>query len=213
MSQVNLLPPEIKQRAKLRQRTALVILGVVGVLVLIGAYYVLQTMNLSSVEDELAAQEQTNAGIQTQIDSLQEFGDLQNELAQKEELRNSVFAGEIAWSGILMDVSRVIPPDAVIDSFAGTSASTGAEATAVVDPTVGDTGIIGTLTFSGTVADLEAATMWLSRQTDVKGWVNPFTSTLAETAPRSRQYTFSSTTDLTEDVVTERGRQGQEAGV
>ena len=211
MSQVNLLPPEIKQRAKLRQRTALVILGVIGVLVLIGAFYVLQTMNLSSVQDELAAQEQTNAGIQTQITSLQEFGDLQDELAQKEELRDAVFAGEVAWSGVLMDVSRVIPPDAVIDNFSGTVASTGTEETAAIDPAIGDTGIIGTLTFSGTVADLESATMWLSRQTDVKGWVNPFTTTLAETAPRSRQYTFSSTTDLTDEIVTERGKQAEAA--
>lgn len=206
MSQVNLLPPEIKQRAKLRQRTALVILGVVAVLVLIGAYYVLETMNLSSVEDELAAQEQTNAGIQTQIASLQEFGDLQNELAQKEELRDTVFAGEVAWSGILMDVSRVIPSDAVIDNFSGTAGSTGTEDSVSVDTAAAESGIIGTLTFSGTVADLESATMWLSRQTDVKGWENPFTTSLAETAPRSRQYTFSSTTDLTDEVITERGK-------
>lgn len=203
MSQVNLLPPEIKQRQKLRQRTALVILGVIGVLVLIGAYYVLQTMNLSSVEDELAAQEQTNAGLQTRIASLQEFGDLQTELAEMEQLEDTVFVGEIAWSGILMDVSRVIPPDAVIDNFSGTGQATGSEET--VTEAV-DSGVIGTLTFSGTVADLEAATMWLTRQAQVEGWVNPFTSTLTETGPRTRQYTFSSTTDLTDEALTERGR-------
>ncbi|MEX0990014.1 MAG: hypothetical protein WD206_06940 [Actinomycetota bacterium] len=209
MSQVNLLPPEIKQRQKLRQRTALVILGVVGVLVLIGAYYVLQTMNLSSVEDELAAQEQTNAALQTKIASLQEFGDLQTDLAEKEALEAQVFAGEVAWSGILLDVSRVIPPDAVLDNLSGTTAATGAAAT-VVDPTLADTGIIGTLTFTGTVANLEAATVWLTRQTQVDGWVNPFSSVLTETSPRSRQYTFSSSADLTDDVVTERGREVEE---
>jgi Tfp pilus assembly protein PilN len=210
VSQVNLLPPEIKERAKVRQRTTLVVLGVIGVLALIGAYYVLQTMNLSSVEDELAAQEQTNAGLQTQISSLQEFGDLQTQLADKEALRDSVFAGEVQWSGILMDLSRVIPSDAVIDSFAGTVAATGAADALATDTTTGPTGIIGTMTFSGTVADLESATMWLSRQAQVKGWVNPFTTTLTETAPRSRQYTFSSTTDLTDDLVTERGRAAKE---
>ncbi|MEX0756182.1 MAG: hypothetical protein WEA54_02635 [Actinomycetota bacterium] len=209
MSQVNLLPPEIKQLQKLRQRTALVILGVVGVLVLIGAYYVLQTMNLSSVEDELAAQEQTNAALQTQIASLGEFGDLQTQLAERETLEAQVFAGEVAWSGILMDVSRVIPPASVIDSFSGTVAPP-AETTGV-DTAAADTGIIGALTYSGTVADLETASIWLNRQAQVEGWVNPFTTALTETSPRSRQYTFTTTTDLTEEAVTERGRKAETA--
>jgi Tfp pilus assembly protein PilN len=207
VSRVNLLPPEIKERAKLRQRTALAVLGVIGLLVLVGAFYLLEQMNLSEAQDKLAAQEQTNAGLQTRIKSLSEFGDLQAELAAKQELEDAVYTNELAFSGVLMDVSRVIPPDAVLTAMtAQVGASGTGEAVEVVEGAP-----VGTITFEATANDLDSAALWLTRLEQVDGWVNPYSTTLSETAPRTRQYIYSSTVDLSEDALTERGRRANEA--
>ena len=207
MSRVNLLPPEIKEREKLRQRTALAVVGVIAVILLVGAYYVMQQMNLSSVNDDLAAQEQTNAGLQTQIDSLQQFGDLETELTEKKQLEAAVYTNEVSFSGLLMDVSGVIPPDAVLENMAAQISAPGA-AEAAVEETNAE--IIGSVTFQGTSNDLESISMWLNRQAQVEGWANPYSTTMTEVGPRTRQYTFSSTVDLTKDTITERGRKGAE---
>ncbi|MEX2275645.1 MAG: hypothetical protein WEA10_08825 [Actinomycetota bacterium] len=208
MSRVNLLPPEIKERAKLRQRTALAVLGVIAILVLVGAFYVLEQMNLSNAQDELAAQEQTNATLQTEISSLDQFGALETELKEKQALEDAVYTNELAFSGVLMDVSHVIPPDAVLTSMAAQVGASGT-ADAVVETVEGAP--VGTITFEAASNDLESVAMWLTRLEQVKGWINPFSTTMTETGPRTRQYTFSSTVDLSPDALTERGRRANEA--
>jgi Tfp pilus assembly protein PilN len=211
VSQVNLLPPEIRQRAKVRQRTAVVAVIGVAVLLLI-AFYLLQTMELSRVEEDLAAQQQTNSQLQTEIAALSRFGDLQAELQEKEELLSAVYVNEIAWSGVLVDVSRVIPDDAVLIDLSGQTGGGGEVAGAVpAVPTETGAGPIGTVSFTGRASETETLALWLSNLARVKGWENPFVSTLAETEDRSRIYDFTSTVDLFSEVLTRRGRGMEEA--
>lgn len=204
MSHVNLLPPEIRQKAKVRQRTAVVAVIGVGVLLLIFAFYLLQAMELSRVQEDLAAQEQTNGGLQTEIAALSDFGELQAELQEEQDLVDAVYANEISWSGVLRDVSSVIPDDAVLLTFTGASNVAVAADTAVT--TTPAEGPVGTLTFSGTAAGTESLALWLSRQAEVRGWENPFMSTFTESETRSRIYDFSSTVDLFPEAITKRGR-------
>src|SRR5919205_1462864 len=112
MSRVNLLPPEIRSRQAIRQRTILVAVIGAGVVLLILAFYFLQVYNLSKANDELAAQQQQNDQLQAQVASLSQYGDLQQQLKTKQDLAKAVFQDEVAWSGILMDLSRTMPPDA-----------------------------------------------------------------------------------------------------
>jgi len=204
VSHVNLLPPEIRQKAKVRQRTAVVAVIGVGVLLVIFAFYLLQAMELSRVQEDLAFQEQTNSSLQTEIAALSDFGELQAELQEKQDLVDAVYANEISWSGVLRDVSSVIPDDAVLLDFTGASNVAVAADTAVTTTPAG--GPVGTLTFSGTAAGTESLALWLSRQAEVRGWENPFMSTFTESETRSRIYDFSSTVDLFPEAITKRGR-------
>ena len=215
MSQVNLLPPEIRQRQRVRQRTVLV--GIIGggVILLIMAFYFLQAYNLSQANEDLEAQQQQNAQLQTQVQALSEFGDLQRALQEKKRLEATVFENEVAWSGVLQDVSRVIPPDAVLDSLSAqeTVAGQGAAAAVPTAPVAGGAApgeLIGTMTISGSGAGVDAVPTFLTRIEQVEGWANPFSTNVAETAPRSGNYTFTGTVDLTKDLLTARGR-GEEA--
>jgi Tfp pilus assembly protein PilN len=203
VSQVNLLPPELRQRQAVRRTTSLVILGGVGLLVLIGAFYFFQSQRLAGVEDDLAAQNDVNAGLQTQIAELQQFADLQAELAGKQQLVGTLFLNEVSWSSALLDVSRVIPDASYLTNMTGQIASA-----AVAAPPGGaaDTTLIGSMSFTGVAGGTDVISTWLTRLEQIQGWVNAWVSSAQEAQPFSRVYTFSSGLDLTASAATERGQ-------
>ena len=134
MSQVNLLPPDILAAQRQRRLAGVVALAGIGVIGLILVFYVIQLGNLSGVRSDIEAQQQSNQSLQSEIDSLREFEELQARAQAKQELLDSVFANEVSFSGLLMDVSRVIPSTAAF-----TSMST---STQVPVPTVGGTTLL-----------------------------------------------------------------------
>jgi Tfp pilus assembly protein PilN len=203
VTQVNLLPPELRQRQATRRTTSLVALVGVAALAAIGFFYFLQTMNLSSAKDELAAQQATNAAIQGEVAKLQKFAELQAELESKKQLVGTALANEVSWSGVLLDVSRVIPGDEALTQLTGQITATGAGAA----PTAA--GLVGSISFTGTAKEIDTLSSWLTRLETVKGWVNSWASTASETGEFSRIYTFTSGIDLTTDALTRRGRGGQ----
>ena len=120
MSRVNLLPSEIKKGQEVRRRTALVVMGGAVVVAAILFLWVLQGMRLSGVNDEIDAQNKTNADLQQQIADLQKYEDLQVEAQQQEQLLAEAYADEVSYSSVLVDVSKVIPPDTYLTSYAST---------------------------------------------------------------------------------------------
>ena len=86
MSQVNLLPSELRERQAIRRTTSLVVAAGLAVLALIGIFYLFQVQRLSEVQSDLEAQRSRNGQLEKQISSMQEFADLQAELASKETL-------------------------------------------------------------------------------------------------------------------------------
>lgn len=209
MSQVNLLPPELKQAQTTRRKTILVALVGLIVLVGIGFIYFLQMLNLSSANDDLRAQQAVNADLQAQIDGLAEFAQLQAELENQRQLIDVVFANEVAWSGVLLDVSRMIPSPAFISTLQGKiTVATGTGLAAA--PAVGlPTELIGDISFQGTSEGIEPLAEWLTRLEQVEGWVNTWFTVAQEGEPGDNEYGFTSGVDLTIAAVTERGAGGQ----
>jgi Tfp pilus assembly protein PilN len=205
VSRVNLLPPELRQREVARRNTRLVILVGVGLLVLIGAFYFVQVMNLSEAKDDLAAQQQVNAGLEAQIAELQQYATLEQQLAAEQELVSAVYTNEVSWSNILLDVSRAVPSQAYLTNFTGQISMPSAEGTTV---TTAPSNLVGSISFAGEAKEMSTLAAWLARLEDVEGWVNAWVSSANETGPYTKVYTFSSGVDLTSDVVTERGKGG-----
>jgi Tfp pilus assembly protein PilN len=201
VSQVNLLPPELRQRQAVRRTTSLVVLGGVGLLVLIGAFFLFQNQRLSGVEEDLALQNETNAGLQAQIGELQQFADLGAELAGKEQLVQTLFLNEVSWSSALLDISRVIPDASYLTNMTGQIAS----AAAAGPP---ETTLIGSMSFTGVAGGTDVISTWLTRLEQVQGWVNAWVTSAQEDQPLSRIYLFTSGLDLTASAATERGQGG-----
>ena len=207
MSQVNLLPPELRERQAIRRTTLLVVAAGLAALALIGIFYFFQLQRLSQVQSDLEAQQSRNAQLESEIVSLQEFAALQAELASKEALVAQIFVNEVSWSSALLDVSRVIPDTSYLTNLTGQITATIA-GEVVTEPTGGtpETTLVGNMTFAGVANQSETIATWITRLEQVQGWVNAWVNSAQEDAPGSRIYTFSNGLDLTQEAVTERGQ-------
>jgi Tfp pilus assembly protein PilN len=177
--------------------------------VLVGFLYAVQAANLSRVNEDIAAQETQNAQINAQIAGLQEFAALQTEAQAKKALLTTAFANEVSFSGVLLDLSRVIPSDAYLTTFAAQVTPPAATTTEPTAP-VTTTPLIGTMTAAGEGSGADSLASWITRLESVKGWVNPWISTITETTPNTDRFTFNSGADLTSDVLTDRARDAGE---
>jgi Tfp pilus assembly protein PilN len=206
---INLLPPEIRERQRYRRRTAAVILIGIIVLAALGAFYVLQVMRLADVREDLEAQQQRNAQLQQQIAELQRFAELQQELQDTRTLLSTLLADRVLWSGVLRDVSLVIPGEMWLSGLTGSlTAAPTAEGTTTTTPTVPGGGLVGQLTFNGFAFDHRDVALWLSRLEDVRGFVNPWLSNSQKTLIGLTEVVqFTNSVDLSEQALARQGGQ------
>jgi Tfp pilus assembly protein PilN len=197
VSQVNLLPPEIRAAQRQRRLAGVVVLAGFGVIGLILVFYVIQLGNVSAIRSDIEQQNQTNQSLQSQIQALQEFEELRARAQAKQDLLNEVFANEISFSGLLMDISRVIPSSAALTSMTATAQEPAATPG-------GSTLLTGRIDIAGLALDYETIASWLTRLERVRGWVNPWVTSIAD--PETGPITYTSGIDLTTAALTERGR-------
>jgi Tfp pilus assembly protein PilN len=204
VSHVNLLPRELRERAAIRRRTAGVALAGVGALVLLGIFYFLQLTSLSGAQSDLDQAQAANATLSQRIAQLQPYAQLQQQLQAKKQLKDSLYVDEVSWSGVLLDISRVIPDSAYLSNLSGTltSATTATSGT----PTTATTDLIGSLNFSGVAEGTNTIAGWLTRLEQIKGWANPWITQATESGDQTGVYQFDGGLDLTIDAVTARGR-------
>src|SRR6266511_3121087 len=109
MTQVKLLPSDVRERLRSRRLMAAVVAGVGAVVALLFFVFVLQSARLSNSEQKLKAQQAVNADLQAKIGQLQQFKELKLTIAAREALAAGALSGQVACSGVLRDVSMVIP--------------------------------------------------------------------------------------------------------
>jgi len=208
MTQVNLLPTEVREGQKSRRALAAVILAVGAVVFLLLFIYTLQTARLSNANHKLAAQEALNQSLQTQINSLQQFAQLKAEVSLRQTLTQQALQNEIAWSGVLRDISMVIPNQMWLTTLSGTLSDTGVSSGAAAPPTTGSVPsvsgpqtLVGNIQFQAVGSDNPTVALWLSRLVRVNGWENSWLSSAQKvlpdpTHPSATKVQFSTTVDL-----------------
>lgn len=206
---INLLPPEVRQRQRVRRQTAAVIAAGVVILAGVAALFFLQQLRLVAVNNDLEDQRATNSGIQAQINDLRRFDELQREVEASRNMLTTLMANEVLWSGILRDISLVIPSDVWLS---GVSAQTNESSLSTTAPaaagtgTGGATGLVGQITFTGFSLDHRAVALWLARLDDIRGFANPWLSNAQKTDVGTHKVVqFASSVDLSQQAVA-RGR-------
>jgi Tfp pilus assembly protein PilN len=221
---INLLPPEIYERQRVRRRTAAVIAVGLIVLAALGAFYFLQILRLNEVEDDITAQEAENAQLRAQIGELQEIDALQQEIEATRTVLNALLADRVLWSGVLRDVSLVIPGQAWLSGLSGQVGAPGTAGTTATTTTGTTTttttpgqaaqpgALVGQISFDGFAFTHRDVALWLSRLEDVRGFLNPWLSNSTKTLIGTQEAVqFNSSVDLSEQALARR-RGGQGGG-
>lgn len=216
---INLLPPEIYERQRVRRRTAAVVAVGLIVLAALGAFYFLQILRLNEAEDDITAQEAENAQLGAQIGELQEIDLLQQEIEATRTVLNSLLTDRVLWSGVLRDMSLVIPGQAWLSGLSGqvgtppTGAATTTTTTTTTTPgqAAQPGALVGQISFDGFAFTHRDVALWLSRLEDVRGFVNPWLSNSTKTDIGVQEAVqFNSSVDLSEQALARR--RGGEAG-
>ncbi|HEX2088957.1 MAG TPA: PilN domain-containing protein [Actinomycetota bacterium] len=192
MTQVNLLPLEVQQRRKTRRQTTMVTSAVAGVMGFLILIFILQSARLSAASRQLEEQQAVNGRLQTEISGLTRFEQLKQAVTEKEGLLANVLRGEVLWSGVLRDISLVIPRDMWLTSLTG---QLQVSSTSSASTTPGGEGLVGTIQFQGNAFAHTTVADWLTRLESVEGWLNPWISTSSR-AGTGEQVSFSSSVDL-----------------
>jgi Tfp pilus assembly protein PilN len=193
MTQVNLLPLEVQQRRKTRRQTTMVTSAVAGVMGFLMLIFILQSARLAAANRELQEQQAANGRLQTEINGLTRFEQLKQAVTEKEGLLGNVLRGEILWSGVLRDISLVIPRDMWLTSLTGQMQASSTSSASSVP--VGGEGLVGTIQFQGQAFAHTTVADWLTRLESVEGWLNPWITTSSR-AGTGTQVSFSSSVDL-----------------
>ena len=206
MSQVNLLPVEVGQRLHSRRVTAAVVAAAAVVIGLLLFVFSLQNSRVSDTERQLEAQQATNNRLQTQIDALRRFTEIKQQVADRQALLAQVTQGQIAWSGVLKDISSVMPGQMWLTSLNATESGATSTPQGGTEAVSGS-GVVATVQFVGTAFNQKTVALWLTRLEQVKGWANSWvTSSAKGQSPVGQEFvTFSGSVDVTTEAISNRG--------
>lgn len=120
MTQINLLPPEIRQKRAVERRRILVLALAIALVALLGGIWAFLTVLGSNEAGELGRLQAQNADIRAAIGEFQVFEQQRAQVQQKKQTVAKTVAGEIPWFKLLNEVSLVLPSEVWLVSFTGT---------------------------------------------------------------------------------------------
>ncbi|HKQ01632.1 MAG TPA: hypothetical protein VJ735_15010 [Actinomycetes bacterium] len=160
---IDLLPRKlVEQRLVRRQRTGIGA-GFLVLLAALGVWYVLETQQLSDAQAAADQERATATGLRAQRAQLQPLADLESQIDAADQLRATVYRNEIRFSGVMRDISAIVPDDVWLTTMAvafkdtanasapGTAptAPSGAGAAAITPGSPGAGSPVASITFAG----------------------------------------------------------------
>ena len=152
----------VEERLVRRQRTGIGA-GFLVLLAALGVWYVLETQQLSDAQAAADQERATATGLRAQRAQLQPLADLESQIDAAEQLRATVYRNEIRFSGVMRDISAMVPDDVWLTSMAvafndaakasapgtATTAPAGGGAAATTPGSPGAGSPVASITFAG----------------------------------------------------------------
>lgn len=162
VTQVNLLPQEIAESRRLRQKT--VLLFVIFVLVVVGlvALFFFRNIELNSQRERLATAQAQVRVLQAKVDLLEEFAKLEEIVKQKQATLAVAMTNDVAWSRLLVELSMIVPGDSWITSFTGATAAAAAPTGPPAAPGA-QAVTLGSINFIAVTFDFPGVAKWITR--------------------------------------------------
>jgi Tfp pilus assembly protein PilN len=109
MTRINLLPPEIREKAE-QPRLApwFILMGVLTVVIIVGLFLLFSAQK-SGKQDTLEQKEQELADLQKQTQPIQKYEQQQSELKALQDLYTQANTGRVAWAQMLNDLAMYVP--------------------------------------------------------------------------------------------------------
>ena len=214
---IDLLPRKlVEERLARRQRTG-TDAGFLVLLAALGVWYVLETQQLSDAQAAADQERATATNLRAQRAQLQPLADLETQIDAADRLRATVYRNEIRFSGVMHDISAIVPDDVWLTSMAvafnntesasapvtATTAPAGGGAAATTAGSPGAGSPVASITFAGAGlehVDVGGFLRALARGPKKGGqqvYLNPYFTT-SQKGDKERQPTvsFTATVDL-----------------
>jgi Tfp pilus assembly protein PilN len=226
LPRVNLLPKEIKQRRLVRRQRGGVAVAFVVLLALLGFWYMRESQKLTEARQEADRERAVATGLRAKKAELQPYAALGSQIAAAEQLRAKVYARELRFSGILQDISAIIPGDVWLTQMSvalketGPAAGAGGAAAALTPGSPGAGAPVASITFTGASlghVDVGSFVKALSSGPKRHGsrvYLNPYFTASQKDAEEGGEttVTFSATVDLSQAAFSGRFQAGGNPG-
>lgn len=216
MRRIELLPPRYALKRRARRNIGFVALSGVLILAALVVWWVMLGGEVADAEGELSNFQARNASLQADIDELQRFAELSDEVAMKRSALQTVMAGDVDWPALLTEVAMVVPGEVWLTGMtasAGTAEGATPVGTETASVRVSEETPFGRIQFQGSSLSMPGVAKWLIRQQSVEDfsavWLNSATETLpAEGTSAVPLTTFDSTLELSQTAASRRFEQG-----
>ena len=177
---VNLLPPEVEERRRLRRLQAACAAALVMSMAAVGGLYYVDHGKVATAQTNLDQAQAETARLQGETNDFSYVTETQRALDEAQATLRLTLGNDIQWSQYLHDISVVIPDDVWLTKLNVTqnvdgsnTANTGG--TAAQSPNTGSQpGSLGTVTMEGGALTWNAVAGWLDTLGKVKGFSNPW---------------------------------------
>ena|SRR5918993_2027713 len=122
---IDLLPRQLVEQRLVRRQRSGIGAGFLVLLAALGIWYVLETQELNDAQAAADQERATATNLRAQRAQLQPLADLEAQIAAAEQLRATVYRNEIRFSGVMRDISAIVPEDVWLTSMAATFNETG----------------------------------------------------------------------------------------
>jgi|GEM_PF-485507 len=235
LPRVNLLPKEIKERRLLQRQRGGIAVAFVVLIALLGIWYLRESQALTDARQEADRERAVADGLRGRKAALQPYAALESQIAAAEQLRAKVYAREVRFSGIMQDISAIIPSDVWLTQMsvavkkndadaaaAGTAApaTSGAAGTTLTSGSPGAGSPVASITFTGSglehvdVGGFMRALAAGPRKRGSTVYLNPYFTASQKSGEEGGEttVTFSATVDLSKAAFSGRfqpaGQQG-----
>lgn len=207
---VNLLPPEIAEKARLRRSQVGMVLTGLAAVAVVGVLYVQQSAQVASAEQAKADAVKAQVALRDDLRGLQHVRDVYAKVDAANATVAAEMKYEVRWSTYLHDLTMRIPEKVWLTkmsasvSAAGAEGATPAAATGAVLPSG-----LGTVQYEGkAMAWLDVAS-WLESLAKQKGYADPyFTDSNKVKVGGKKVIEFKSRVTLSESALSNRYKKG-----
>jgi Tfp pilus assembly protein PilN len=203
MRRIDLLPSAYAERRRQRRNVALVVVVGIALLAAQIAWWFGLGGQVDDAKSDLEQAKAQNVALQSQINELQRFAELEQEVEGKRLSLQAVMDGDLDWPGLLTELALVVPGEVWLVNLTASAGETeGATqvGTESAEVDIAPQGTVGRIQFTGKSLSMVGVAKWLLRLRTVQS----FTAIYLTNAVASEDETGTSVVDF--DSSLELGR-------